>query len=514
MNDSRALYDWFAASAARHGPLPALEIEERQWTYAALAAHAHAIAAAVARAHAGQAPARIGLLASRTLGAYAGYLAIQQLGSVAVPLNPGFPHARLATICESARLDCVLTDLAGFDGLGAPLIRMPNDAAPAAPDEDVALPSRAPGRDDPAYILFTSGSTGTPKGVPVTHGNLDAYLRHVIPRYEVGPGARLSQMFDMTFDVSVFDLFVAWGAGATVVVPTRGDLLAPVRFVNRRAISHWCSVPSVISFARRLGALRPGAMPTLRVSLFAGEPLTLHQADAWRLAAPHSLLENFYGPTEVTITCSEYRLPADRNAWPQPANGTVPIGTVYPHLEHLILDAEDREADEGELCVRGSQRFPGYLDPANNRDRFIDYDAGRARAYDGATPLEARHWYRTGDRVARVDGVLVHLGRLDQQVKVRGYRVELGEIEAALRDQPGVHDAVVLPVASGDGELDLEAVCAGLNIDADALLAALRLRLPAYMVPREISVFAELPLNANGKIDRRAIAALRVGRAA
>ncbi|KVG73556.1 D-alanine--poly(phosphoribitol) ligase [Burkholderia ubonensis] len=511
MNDSRALYDWFAASVEHHGSLPALEIEERQWTYAALAARARAIAAAIVHAHAGQAPARVGLLAARTPDAYTGYLAIQQLGAAAVPLNPAFPHARLATICARARLDCVLTDLAEFEDLGAPLVRTPDDAAPG---DDVPLPGRAAGRDDLAYILFTSGSTGAPKGVPVTHGNLDAYLRHVIPRYEVGPGARLSQMFDLTFDVSVFDLFVAWGAGATVVVPTRGDLLAPVRFVNRCAISHWCSVPSVISFARRLGALRAGAMPTLRVSLFAGEPLTLQQADAWRLAAPNSLLENFYGPTEVTITCSEYRLPADRRAWPETVNGTLPIGTVYPHLEHLILDDAGREADEGELCVRGSQRFPGYIDPENDRDRFVRFEAGRAHTHDGTTPLDAQHWYRTGDRVARVDGLLVHLGRLDHQIKARGYRIELGEIEAALRDQAGVHDAVVVPVASGDGELDLEAVCTGVNVHPDALLTALRLRLPAYMVPREIRVFAELPLNANGKIDRRAIAAILVERAA
>ncbi|KGD55089.1 AMP-binding enzyme family protein [Burkholderia pseudomallei] len=159
MNDSRALYDWFAVSVEHHGSLPALEIEERQWTYTALAARARVIAAAIVDAHADQAPARVGLLAARTPDAYAGYLSIQQLGAVAVPLNPAFPHARLATICARAQIDCVLTDLAEFDDLGAPLVRTPDDAAPC---DYVALP----GRDDLAYILFTSGSTGAPKGVP------------------------------------------------------------------------------------------------------------------------------------------------------------------------------------------------------------------------------------------------------------------------------------------------------------------------------------------------------------
>ncbi|MYS19830.1 AMP-binding enzyme C-terminal domain-containing protein, partial [Streptomyces sp. DvalAA-14] len=346
-------------------------------------------------------------------------------------------------------------------------------------------------------------------GVPIRQANISAYLAHVIPRYEVGPGARLSQSFDLTFDVSVFDMFTAWGGGATLVVPDHDEVLTPVRFVTGRGITHWCSVPSVVSFARRMRALRPGSMPGLRFSLFAGEPLSLQQAAAWQAAAPGSRLENFYGPTELTVTCSEYRLPAETADWPATANGTVPIGRVYPHLEHVVLDPDGRPATEGELCVRGPQRFPGYLDPADNAARFWDLDGDRPAVSGDLAAVPPHLWYRTGDRV-RPDGDrgLLHLGRLDQQVKVAGYRVELGEIEAALRDQPAVHDAVVLALDAPRGGTELHAVCTGDGAEPGLLLDALRSRLPAYMVPATLRVLSELPLNGNGKTDRTAVAAL------
>ncbi|HET6500051.1 MAG TPA: AMP-binding protein, partial [Amycolatopsis sp.] len=367
---------------------------------------------------------------------------------------------------------------------------------------------------DIAYILFTSGSTGAPKGVRIEHRNVNAYLEHVIPRYEAGPGARFSQFFDLTFDPSVYDMFTAWGSGATLVVPTRNDLLSPVRFVNSRRVTHWNSVPSVISFALRLRKLDPASMPTLRWSLFCGEPLTLQQAAAWQAAAPEAVLENIYGPTEMTVTCVEHRLPRERRDWARPANGTVPIGTVYSGLEAVVLDERGRPAAEGELCLRGPQRFPGYLDPADNTGRFVTFDGELASEHDGSATLTDGHWYRTGDRVGRHDGALVHLGRLDHQVKIRGYRVELGEIEAVLREQPGVADAVVLTFTGEKGEVELLAAYTGDRQDEDDLLAALSRALPGYMVPRTLTAFEAFPLNQNGKIDRRALSSALTGAAA
>ncbi|RPK65814.1 Tyrocidine synthase 3 [Streptomyces sp. ADI96-02] len=501
----KRLYDWFADSAATYGDTrTALEADGRELSYRALETLAGHLAAALVARHGGR-PARVGLLASRTVLAYAGYLAVARLGATVVPLNPAFPIARSADVARTAGLDLVIADAAlpGLDGLPVPVLRC-DARQPAAPAEPPARGRTAP--DDLAYILFTSGSTGRPKGVPVTQANVAAYLGHVIQRYGTGPGDRVSQTFDLTFDPSVYDMFSAWGTGATLVVPTREELLAPVRFVNRARITHWNSVPSVAALAQRLRALRPGSMPTLRWSLFCGEALKLPQARAWRAAAPHSTVENIYGPTEMTVTWTEYRLPPEEEDWPATANGTVPIGVPYPGQEHLILDEAGRPADDGELCVRGSQRFPGYLDPAD--------DTGRFRAplppyavHDGTGPLTPAHWYRTGDRVRRADGVLVHLGRLDHQVKIHGYRVELGEIESLLLRQRDVTDAVVLPVPGRRGEPVLHAVCAGPPRDPEELLGALRLRLPAYMVPAAVTFTGALPLNANGKVDRAVLLA-------
>ncbi|WP_433544356.1 AMP-binding protein (plasmid) [Streptomyces sp. CA-294286] len=516
------LHAWFAASAGRHPGRVALEADGQALTYRELDEYSARVAAGILRACPGP-PRRVGLLAGRRPAAYAGYLAVQRLGATVVPLNTAWPEARNASVARLAGLDLVLTDgPEGSHGLPVPLLDLADAVGGSA--DGTASPGEmggpgGPGEPgEPAYILFTSGSTGAPKGVPILQGNVAPYLAHVIDRYEVGPGSRLSQTFDLTFDVSVFDMFAAWGGGATLVVPSRDEILAPVRFVNERDLTHWCSVPSVISFARRLRALRHSAMPGLRHSLFAGEPLTLQQAQAWQAAAPSSRLENFYGPTELTITCSEFALDTDMGNWSATANGTVPIGHVYPHLEHRVLDAAGRPTEEGELCVRGPQRFPGYLDPADDVGRFWDLDgdcpavpacAPRGPAVRPSDGIPARMWYRTGDRVRPVgrDGLL-HLGRLDHQVKVDGYRVELGEIESALRDQPDVHDAVVLALPTTHGGTELHAVCTGDDPDPDPLLDALRERLPAYMVPSFLHVRPELPLNGNGKTDRAALAAL------
>ncbi|MFJ4950944.1 amino acid adenylation domain-containing protein [Streptomyces sp. NPDC088760] len=494
------LYAWFEASAARYGDHTALEVGTDHLTYRELRDLAGRIAGSLVAAQ-GTVPRTAGLAATRSVRSYAAYLALQRLGTAVVPLAPAAPRERNARIAAAAALDVLLTDdpsVRAGDVPSFPLDRVSPAAGAAEP------PRGDPHPQDTAYVLFTSGSTGVPKGVPITHRNVCTYLAHVREQYAPQPGSRLSQTFDLTFDLSVFDMFAAWAGGATLVVPTQQDLFAPVRWAADRRLTHWFSVPSLVSYAKRMRSLRPGALPDLRWSLFCGEPLTLQQADAWATAAPGSTLANLYGPTELTISCAAYVQPRDPAARPATANGTVPIGTVHPALEHLVVDESGRPATTGELLVRGPQRFPGYLDPADNTGRFASFDGDRAVPVSVAEGPGEEHWYRTGDRVTRAEGNLVHLGRLDQQVKVRGYRVELGEVEAALRGQPGVHDAVAVTVEGPGGDLVIEAVCTG-TASADDLVRALHAELPAYMVPRSVTRWDELPLNANGKIDRRAV---------
>ncbi|MDT0380196.1 amino acid adenylation domain-containing protein [Streptomyces sp. DSM 42041] len=513
----RTLYEVFSRAAAAHPDATALEIGDERLTYAELRHLADRAAARLTAAAGGAPPRRVGLLAGRTAAAYVGYLAILRTGATVVPLNPGFPPGRNAAVAGAAGLDLTIAeDAEAGKETGVPLLLLDRDDVTPGADHaaTVAAEPGPAGPDDVAYVIFTSGSTGTPKGVPVLHRNICTHLAHIAQRYAIGPGSRLSQSFELTFDGSVHDLFVAWASGGTLVVPTQAQLMAPVKFVNSRRLTHWFSVPAIASFASRLGTLRPDSMPDLRWSIFGGEALPAPLARAWQAAAPRSTLEVLYGPTETTISCTQYRPGPRVEDWPQTPNGTMPIGEPYPTTEVVVLDEQGRPGDVGELCVRGPQRFPGYLDAADDAGRFLAIDDdGTVHPYDGNGPLTEAHWYRTGDRVAREDFGLVHLGRTDHQVKVRGYRIELGEVEGPLRTRPGVTEAAVVAVPGPDGQQELVAAVSGTGLDADTLFAGLRDRLPEYMLPRRIEVLAEMPHNTNGKIDRHAVLA-RVGQSA
>lgn len=514
---TRTLYDWFAGSAGRQPHAPALEVGGASLTYGELRDRVTDMAGRVVEAH-GEPPARVALLATRSVLAFVGYLATLRLGATVVPLNPGHPVRRNRAMCDLAGVDVVLADESGAAQLDAGL----RDAAPVAltVSDGEALrsgchgepPARAVTPDDVAYILFTSGSTGRPKGVPIRHRNLSPYVAHNIERYVVGPGCRMSNTFDLTFDPSVFDLFVTWGGGGTLVVPQRSDLLTPGEYVARGRLTHWFSVPSVVSVAEELGSLTAGRVSTLRHSLFIGEQLTYRQALAWRAVAPGTTIDNVYGPTELTVACTDYRLPREPDRWPRTSNGTAPIGPVYDFLDFLVLDRSGRAAEEGELCVRGPQRFDGYLDAGDNRGRFLASEDGAVGELEGDGPVTAAHYYRTGDRVRFERGTLVHLGRLDDQVKVRGHRVELGEIEAAVRQHPAVSQAVVIATV-GEADCELGGCYSGTAVPSGDLARWLRQRLPLHMVPRRFHHIDAMPLNANGKVDRGRLRELLAGAA-
>jgi amino acid adenylation domain-containing protein len=508
----RSLYDWFAASVRRYPDATALEVGGRTLTYAELAAAAGRLGAQVTRAL-GRRPARVGLLASRSLACYAGYLAVQRLGATVVPLNPRTPADRNLWITTAAGLDLTIVDDSAADQADEYAAQAPA-VLDLTGDRWRSLTGPGPaGRSAPAadpgplaYIVFTSGSTGRPKGVPLTHGNVSAMLAAMIPQFGFRPGDRVSQTFEVSFDGSILEMFGAWGSGATLCVPDYGDVFTPVRFVNAQRLTHWLSVPSIISFAKRLRALPPGSMPGLRVAMFGGEPLTVEQAATWQAAAPNATMLNAYGPTELAVMVSAYPVPQQPAQWPPTSNGTLPIGDIYPHLEWSVRDAGLRPAPVGELYVRGPQRFGGYLDPAHDIGSFATLAGSGGRSYDGAGPLTGEHWYRTGDRVGAEHGQLVHLGRVDDQVKIRGFRIELGEIESVLRKHPDITEVVVLPVTGADGGSDLHALYTGRELPADELAKLVR-ELPSYMLPRGYHHRASLPLSMVGKIDRRRLAA-------
>ncbi|TCO61909.1 AMP-binding protein [Actinocrispum wychmicini] len=502
---SRTLPDWFLRGLAAAPYRPALRIGGESWTYQEI--HQTALIWAGTLLAAKGSPGAVGVLAGRTFEARVGILAALYAGAAVVPLSPDFPVRRTAAMAEAAALDAVIADRWGLQiaaesaalFAGMPILVPDPETAIAArgvrPDPAQALTSPVPCRaEDIAYVLFTSGSTGRPKGVPVTHANVDHFLAVNHERYALTTEDVLSQTFDTTFDLAMFDLFMAWGAGAASV-STPPQVLADLpRFVRDQGLTVWFSVPSAIPIVRRRGGLTERSMPSLRWSLFCGEPLTGRAATDWQLAADKSTVENLYGPTELTIACSAYRWQPDHSR-EVCVNDIVPIGKLYPGLAGILLGEDGAvTTEQGELCVAGDQVFAGYLDPADDTGRFVDH-AGR-------------RWYRTGDLVRRMAGAgLAYLGRVDHQVKIRGNRVEPAEIEVVARGELGVDDAVAVEFAhDGRGELALFYV--GDPLPTQAVTDRLADVLPWEMVPRWTWALPEFPLNANRKVDRRALAEL------
>ncbi|GGZ70782.1 AMP-binding protein [Streptomyces echinoruber] len=489
-----------AEQVGRRPAAPALRIGDQGFTYAELWARAGEVAGWL-----GPGPGRVGLRFAKDFPTYAAYLGILRAGGAVLPISTRWPQSRVTDILREAAPALVLVDgpssgsssrpSAGLGTAGGTRHQPLTDLIGAGARGGVgARVPDSPAAADEAYLLYTSGSTGKPKGVPVTHGALARYLTHVVELYELGPGCRMAQAADLTFDASVFEMLSAWASGATAVVAARRAWLSPVRFLREYGITHLDTVPSVITLARRTRSLTPGSLPELRWSMFGGEQLTYDAVSAWREAAPGSVIENNYGPTELTGVCANHRLPRDPADWVPTANGTVPIGRVYPHLESVVLGADGTAADEGELCVRGAQRFSGYVDPADNAGRFLRGGPPWTSVTGAPEPGD---WYRTGDRVRQEHGLLVHRGRIDRQVKLRGYRVELDEVEAALRSHPAVREAAVLVA---DAQLVAVYVADGLP-SADLRKHAATL-LPDYMVPVTWRSMDSLPLNQNGKLDR------------
>jgi len=439
-----------------------------------------------------------------------------------VPLNRTFPTERTEVMFERSECRSIIVDTGSLPQLGKLLDRADQPLLVILPDAPEAreyreqwprhtffglgnLHSSGPWRepmvtpDAIAYLLFTSGSTGMPKGVMVTHRNVTSYLDYMVDRYEITERDRVSQMFDLTFDLSAFDMFMAWEGGAYVCCPSQKTLIKPGKFVRDMELTVWFSVPSTVAFMKQLGMLKPRQYESLRLSLFCGEPLPVSSATAWLEAAPNSILENLYGPTELTISCTLYRWDRVRSPGESELE-IVPIGYPHPGMNVLVADQNLNEVapgEDGELLMNGPQMSLGYWkDPEKTAAAFV------------IPPGKSDVYYRTGDRVRRPIGnrPLTHLGRTDFQVKVLGHRVELGEIEAVVRKISGLDGVIAVgwPVTSS-GCGGIEVFLEGEVKNKDVLRNAVASALPEYMVPRRFHCMDRLPRNVNDKFDRKAM---------
>jgi amino acid adenylation domain-containing protein len=525
----KSLSDGFLESANRFPAREALVVDGERLSYLALQRLADKITSTILQHEDGGLPL-VALLAHRSKTAYAGILSILGAGKGYVPLNPKFPIDRTRRMLALSGCGMLIAGTEGLQHLPKLLIEVDRPLTVILPDlvDATGLASDFPQHrfiaskemadndgfslqpkvspDAIAYLLFTSGSTGQPKGVPITQSNVGSYLQYICDRYDVDETDRFSQEFDLTFDLSVHDMFVCWERGACLFSVPEKSVMAPAKFIREHQLTMWFSVPSVIGVLAKMRLLPPGCFPSLRYSLFCGEPLSASYAQLWQEAAPNSILENLYGPTETTIAISYYRW--HQSASPEESvNGIVPLGWIFDGQQCSVIDVERKAVPagvSGELCLCGSQVTTRYWnEPKKTQEQFVRLPATGQRL-----------WYRTGDMVRQdANGCLYYLGRVDHQVKIRGYRVELQEIEAVLRRACETEQVVSIawPVENGSAD-GVVAFVAGVDaLDTDRALQDCSKILPSYMVPRKIYLCDEMPLNVNGKIDRHRLVSMLTG---
>jgi amino acid adenylation domain-containing protein len=470
------------AIAVTDGPL--------EWTYAALRERAEIVAKSLA-GHGITRGSVVGMHLPRCADAVATMLGIMASGCVYLPLDPSYPSVRLRFMLDRSDAAAVISDGNDPDLYGSHRIWLPSPSRlatePEVPASGISVDSTEaePFRmEDRAYILFTSGSTGEPKGVMVTHENVALMTEWLAKILSVTPFDASATVTSLSFDPSFQEILLPLSVGGTVHVISHalalGQLTRPVSFV--------ACTPTVAS-----ELLRAGLLPHLKVLMVGGEPLAPDVAARLLSSGRVERLLNCYGPTECTVCVTVAEVTA-------PVPEVIPIGRQVPGTEVLILDENGQPLPDGkvgEVCIFGGQVTDGYVnDPAGTAERFIVRldPAGGSQRY-----------YRTGDLGYRLDdGAIYFRGRADRQVKINGSRIELGEIDAALRSHPQVSDATTI-VQDDRAVAYVVPADAGVDVDILDLKRHLSENLPRFMLPAGVVVLAELPKTVNGKLDDSAL---------
>lgn len=476
--------DLVAGWGRTHPDRPAVRCGDAEISYAELLVRAGRVAARLAAAGVGRGD-HVGVLVEPSVDMVAAALSVLWAGAAYVPVDLAHPDAQIAAVLTDAAVTAVVVSAEAARRLAGTDRRL---VLAAAADGRVAPPVPI-GMGDPAYIIYTSGSTGEPKGVVVEHSQLAA---STLARRSVYPAAPTFLLVSpLCFDSSVAGLWGTVAAGGCVVVADSEEVRDPdrlVRLVERHGVTGLLCVPAlyavILDAAEQLG---PDLLSTLDTVTVAGEPLP-DDLLARHLALTGAVLVNEYGPTETTVWASYRRYDGP---------GPVSIGGPVPGTRLYVLDGDLRPVPRGavgELVVGGAGVTRGYLGrPADTARAFVP------------DPYAGGRMYRTGDLVRWTDeGMLEFRGRHDYQVKIRGSRIELGAVEAALRAVPGVRDAVV--IANGDCT-QLTGFIIAPGVDLGATRSALADRLPAPAVPARLRAVEDFPRTVNGKVDRPSLAA-------
>lgn len=489
----------FRAQVARRPDAPAVLGDDLRWSYAELDRRSDAVAAELLALGVRRGEV-VAVLADRSAAGLAGVWGVLKAGAAFLPVDVRNPARRVEELLHDAGAGICLAEKASRDraqGSGCRTILLEDVAGDGATVDEqarAALTAAAPGPDDLAYVIYTSGSTGRPKGVQIEHRSLTNVVGWIAPFMRCDEETRAAYSFSPGFDLSIMQIFPPLvHGGAVVPVPGELDHVKLREMFSGRLANTLGLTPTHLALARRLGIRATG----IRALQSGGENLTTAGSSRARASfGPDCLLVNVYGPTEATVACT-VAVVDDATGRP-----SAPIGVPVHRTSVAVLDergSEVPDGEPGELHVTGVQLARGYLGrPDLTADRFVHLPDGR-RAY------------RTGDLVLRLpDGQLEYVGRIDSQVKIRGHRVEPGEVEAALTALPGIAQAAV--VARRRNDTGAQALCAfvvparsAAAFDEAAVRADLERSLPSHLVPTVMCAVTGLPETASGKTDRNAL---------
>ncbi len=484
---AKLIQEYFTESARKYPNKLAVAFKYKQLTYGELDGQSNRLAFAL-KGMGIKRGDRIAFCLHKSLKPIISILAILKADSAYVPLNAKAPAARVAQMIEDAKPAVVICDNSTADLVkGSPKILNLDEKGDAISDLPASSLHFKNTGADLAYILYTSGSTGIPKGVMISHGNIINATDWAVEEFGIIEKDRMSQHPPLYFDLSTFDLYCAFKAGASLhLVPEElslfpGELL---KFIEENKVTIWNSVPSVMVYLSNTGVVKPGRIPSVRKIFFNGEGFPPRFLAEWMRIFPKKEFVNMYGPTEPTVQCSFYRVPAP----PADLTKFAPIGKACRGAEIFDVD--------GELCVAGAGVGLGYW---NNPEKTA------AAFVSDPRPGKSGIVYKAGDLVRlHEDGNYEFIGRKDNQVKVMGNRIELGDVEAALLALPYVAEAaaVAVDVLETAGSEIVGFVKLKTNKIEATIKTDLAKLIPAYMIPAKVVVRESLPRTGTGKIDR------------
>lgn len=489
--DLQLLHEAFSDWAARQPDAPALLTSEKTITYGEMDRLTNRIAHGLRRR--GVKPnTLVAVMMEKGWEQAVACMAILKAGGGYLPVNATWPADRMDSVNEQGDVSVVLSQQRVLDRLGRPGLAV-DDPALWADEPDTRLPV-VNDIGDICYVLFTSGSTGKPKGVTLTHFSVMNTLRNANEQHGVGPGDRSLQLSDFSFDLSVYDIFGMLSAGAGVVIPHEDRHLEPphwVEIARQHKASIWTSVPMYVDMWAQSGE----PLPDMRVFMMGGDKIPTDLPARIRQLAPNAMLWSVGGPTETSIISNWYPIGDVDPIWT-----TIPYGRAMLNQKMLVLDQSLNTCPPfmpGRIFMGGVCLARGYWKDQEKTDAaFVTY------------PTTGERIYYTGDLGRWLpDGQVEFLGRADFQVKVNGFRVELGEIEGAIQSLPGVKAAIVdgQDQPNRKGKFLVAYVVSDTPLDAAQMRASLQDLLPYYMIPRVFVPLERIPLSANGKVDRKAL---------